>query len=324
MGIIGRNGAGKSTLLKILAGTTIASGGDVHTMGKVSALLELGAGFHYDFSGRRNIFLNGTILGYSRSEMRAKFDDIVSFSELEEYIDMPIKTYSSGMVIRLGFSIAIHTEPDILLIDEVLAVGDITFQKKCIRKLNDFRRAGKTILLVSHSLGDLGGFCDRVILISDGQIRYDGDTEMVIKRYISETEETSGQKLAMRFDVTGTEETKFEKRTGEIEILAVHLIDGKGKRIRSIRTGEQLQIIIEYIAHKPITNPLFRISFYRADGLFVHGTNTYRQGLDIGTVAGKGRLAVHYTEFSLLENTYYITVEICKNEYASSFAGTNI
>jgi len=324
LGIIGRNGAGKSTLLKILAGTTRPTGGEINVFGKVAALLELGAGFHPEFSGRRNIILNGTIMGYTRQEIYNKFDDIVSFAELEEFIDLPIKTYSSGMIVRLGFSIAINTNPDILLIDEVLAVGDIAFQKKCIRKLNELRRLGKTILLVSHSLGDLGGFCDRVILLSEGRIMYDGNTEQVIKKYLAIMGQDISESSSDEYDMLGIESTKFEKRSKEIEIGKVSILDIKGNQVSSINTGEQLQIIIDYKVNQKMSNPLFRMGFYRSDGLFVMGTNTYRQNINFGTIKKDGRLAVIFDTVNLLQGLYYITIEICRNEYASSLSGSTI
>ena len=184
LGIIGENGSGKSTLLKILAGISRPTAGEVLTQGRISALIELGAGFHPEISGRENIFINGVILGLSRKEIQAKYEEIVRFAELEEFIDNPVKSYSSGMFMRLGFSIAINVNPDILLIDEVLAVGDASFVPKCLDKINEFRRHGKTIIFVSHDLATVERICDEVIWIKKGLVEMRGYPKRVIDAYL--------------------------------------------------------------------------------------------------------------------------------------------
>jgi ABC-type polysaccharide/polyol phosphate transport system ATPase subunit len=183
VGIIGRNGSGKSTLLKIIVRVYKPSSGRVEVEGRVSALIELGAGFHHDLTGRENIVVNGALLGFSRREMREKHRDIVAFAELEEFIDTPIKQYSSGMLARLGFAVATEVDPDILLVDEILAVGDEPFQHKCLERMNNFRRQGKTIVLVSHDMGLVQSLCDRVLLLDHGHLHADGPPKQVITRY---------------------------------------------------------------------------------------------------------------------------------------------
>ncbi len=183
LGIIGRNGSGKSTILKIIAGVTAPTEGRVYVRGRVSPLIELGAGFHPDLTGRENIFMNASILGMSNAQVRERFQDIVSFAELWEFIDMPVKRYSSGMYVRLGFAVAVHCEPDILLVDEVLAVGDLAFQEKCLRKMKEFQERGVTIVLVSHSLEMVQEFCHRVIWLDEGRVRAEGPPEVVIPLY---------------------------------------------------------------------------------------------------------------------------------------------
>ena len=185
LGIIGRNGAGKSTLLKVLSRITEPSEGRVEIRGRVASLLEVGTGFHPELSGRENIFLNGAILGMSRREIKAKFDEIVAFSEVERFLDTPVKRYSSGMYVRLAFAVAAHLEPEILVVDEVLAVGDAEFQKKCLGKMHDVAAGGRTVLFVSHNLGAVSALCQRALLLSDGQLVFQGGTAEVTERYLS-------------------------------------------------------------------------------------------------------------------------------------------
>lgn len=200
LGVIGSNGAGKSTLLKIIAGTTKPTSGEVEVNGKISALIELGAGFHPEISGRENVFINGIMLGLSRQEVADRFDEIVAFAELEEFIDAPVKNYSSGMYMRLGFSVAIHVDPEILLIDEVLAVGDEAFVHKCLDKIAAFKRRGKTILLVSHGLDSVRQLCDRVIWMKDGNIQMSGDPPRVVDAYLEWVHRKEEQELAARHE----------------------------------------------------------------------------------------------------------------------------
>ena len=187
-GILGRNGSGKSTLLKLVAGITKPTTGAVSVHGRISALIELGAGFHPEISGRENIFINGIMLGLSKREIARRFDEIVEFAELRDFIDAPVKTYSSGMYMRLGFAVAIHVDPDVLLIDEVLAVGDESFSHKCLDKLSEFRRRGKTILLVTHALNLVERFCDDALWLDTGQARASGDPRRVVAAYITDVE----------------------------------------------------------------------------------------------------------------------------------------
>ena len=183
LGIIGRNGSGKSTILKLIAGVTAPSEGEIAVCGRVSPLIELGAGFHPDLTGRENVFLNASILGMSHKEVRACFDEIISFAELWDFVDTPVKRYSSGMYIRLGFSVAVHSDPEILLVDEVLAVGDAAFQEKCLAKMQEFRSLGVTIVLVSHSMGLVQDFCERALLLNVGHLLADGAPREVVQHY---------------------------------------------------------------------------------------------------------------------------------------------
>src|SRR5438105_3874842 len=196
VGVIGRNGSGKSTALKLVAGITKPSAGTVQVTGRISALIELGAGFHPEISGRENVFINGIMLGLSKREVEERFDDIVNFAELREFIDAPVKTYSSGMYMRLGFAVAIHVDPDVLLVDEVLAVGDEGFTHKCLDKFAEFKRRNKTILLVTHSLGLVERFCDEALWLDEGKKKGQGDPKRVIGAYMTDVERQEEQFLA--------------------------------------------------------------------------------------------------------------------------------
>src|SRR5690242_15456228 len=196
LGVIGRNGSGKSTLLKLVAGITRPTEGEVNVDGRISALIELGAGFHPEISGRENIFINGIMLGLTKREVTRRFDEIVEFAELQDFIDAPVKTYSSGMYMRLGFAVAIHVDPDVLLVDEVLAVGDEGFTHKCLDKFAEFKRRGKTILLVTHSLGMVERFCDEALWLDAGRIKGSGDPKRIVGAYLTDIEEREEHELA--------------------------------------------------------------------------------------------------------------------------------
>src|SRR5204863_9553122 len=195
-GIIGRNGSGKSTALKLVAGITKPTSGTVKVEGRISALIELGAGFHPEISGRENVFINGIMLGLTKREIQNRFDEIVDFAELRQFIDAPVKTYSSGMYMRLGFAVAIHVDPDVLLVDEVLAVGDEGFTHKCLDKFGEFKRRGKTILLVTHSLGLVERFCDEALWLDAGKVRGEGGPKRVVGAYLTDVERSEEKQLA--------------------------------------------------------------------------------------------------------------------------------
>jgi lipopolysaccharide transport system ATP-binding protein len=233
LGIIGRNGAGKSTLLKILSRITEPTIGRIRIRGRVAALLEVGTGFHPELTGRENIFLNGAILGMSRVEIRQKFDEIVAFSEVEQFLDTPVKRYSSGMYVRLAFAIAAHLEPEILVIDEVLAVGDAQFQKKCLGKMEDVsKQEGRTVLFVSHNTGIVSQLCNKAMLLDSGQIVMTGKTDAVIDRYVNQFED-------------GAPAIEREKRPGENQFTRAYMTDAKGDRRNEYRFDEEVVISVE-------------------------------------------------------------------------------
>ncbi|MBA3534265.1 MAG: ABC transporter ATP-binding protein, partial [Ardenticatenales bacterium] len=243
VGLIGTNGSGKSTALKMMAGILPPTGGEIVVNGRLSALLELGSGMHPDLTGRENIFLNGSLLGISNGEMQQLYPKIVSFSELGRFIDMPIKHYSSGMYMRLGFSVAVHVQPDILLLDEVLTVGDQSFQAKCLEHLYDMRRRGTTIVLVSHGLESLRTICTELIWLKDGELMQQGSPSTVSEAYLREIHRSTAQMQQGE----GAEEDSFLRwGSGELEIKNVRMVNGKGKATDTFLTGDSFKVEIDY------------------------------------------------------------------------------
>jgi lipopolysaccharide transport system ATP-binding protein len=300
VGIVGVNGAGKSTALKLITRIIEPTSGKVEVSGRVSALLELGAGFHPDLTGRENVYLNGSVLGMSRSEIRRKFDDIVRFADLESSIDIPVRFYSSGMYMRLGFSVAIHAEPEILLVDEVLAVGDYAFQLKCLRKADELRDQGVTILFVSHDMDAVRELCDRAIWLDGGGVRAEGDPEQVVEQYLrgfadGELAQIERGKKLSRGQRWGS---------GEIEITDVRFLDAKGREQTCFVTGEPLQVEMHYVAYKRVENPVFGMALYAGDGTWINGSNTYSAGCDLGWVEGRGKVLYGVEALPLLEGSY--------------------
>jgi lipopolysaccharide transport system ATP-binding protein len=237
VGIIGRNGAGKSTMLKVLAKITEPTGGRVQLKGRVGSLLEVGTGFHPELTGKENIYLYGAILGMDRWEVTRKFDEIVAFAEIEKFVDTPVKRYSSGMYMRLAFAVAAHLEPEILLIDEVLAVGDAAFQKKCLGKMGDAAGGGRTVLFVSHNMGAVSALCSRGVVLESGNIIYDGDSKTAVDRYFDTIENLTHMELSKRPDRTGSGACRFTRLTFE---------DADGRQLESIRSGQSVKILIDY------------------------------------------------------------------------------
>ena len=263
-GLIGENGSGKSTLLKCMARILRPEKGRITVTGKISALLELGAGFHPELSGRENVYLNGAILGLSRKEIDAKFDDIVGFAGLEKFIDTPVKNYSSGMYVRLGFSVAINVDPDVLLVDEVLAVGDESFQRRCDEKFAELKNAGKTIVIVSHALGTLRHLCDEIVSLEKGRVVARGEPGLVIDSYVERTHEER------RPDETGG--TRWG--SGEARVEKVELLSSGDRPVTRIRTGDAVTLRLHYETDEPVARPVFGIGITRIDGVHITGPNT--------------------------------------------------
>lgn len=304
VGIIGRNGAGKSTLLKVIGRVLRPTRGRVLIRGRVAPLLEFGAGFHPELTGRENIFLNGAILGFSRAQMQAKFDRIVDFAELRDFIDAPLRTYSSGMVARLGFAVATDIEPDVLIIDEVLSVGDAAFQLKSAERIQSFRATDATILLVSHNLASVEAMCDRAIWLERGQIVAEGAASSVVRQYRGDDTRAEAKRLA---EITKPAPTQ-RWGTGRIEIVAVRLKNARGEAATIFETGEALILEMDYHAHDAVSSPIFGMAIHRQDGVQITGPNTAFAGLTLPTLEGKGTVTYTVPYLPLLEGLYQVSV----------------
>jgi ABC-type polysaccharide/polyol phosphate transport system ATPase subunit len=310
--LIGRNGTGKSTALKLAAGIIQPTGGRVLVRGQVGALLELGAGFHPDLTGRENVYLNGSLMGMSRRQMDVYLDRIVAFAELERFIDAPVKHYSSGMYLRLGFATAIHIQPGVLLIDEVLAVGDVAFQHKCQQHIRQMQAAGVTILLVSHDLNAVRDMCARAIWLDGGRIQADGPADDVVTRYelaamaAEQVEGASQQPMATRVDGVGQpcDEPGARWGSGEVEITAVRFEDAAGYPQSVFVLGEPFVARMFYVAWRPVQRPVFGAAIYRSDGVHVSGPNTQLSGFDIDFVEGGGEVRYMVEQLNLLPGHY--------------------
>jgi lipopolysaccharide transport system ATP-binding protein len=350
VGIIGENGSGKSTTLKLISRILEPSSGSVSIKGKVSALLELGTGFHPELSGRENIFLNGSLLGMSRKEMAARYDEIVDFAEIGEFIDTPIKHYSSGMVMRLGFAVSIYVDPDILLTDEVLAVGDEAFQRKCLDHISTLRRRGVTIIFVSHALEAVRSLCRRVIWLDRGRMIADGPAGEVIDRYLTyenakhadrlrtgspgDTQPHTAAPMPMPsvaadeapeehedHENGSAEQVKSESEnikglpgsrwtTGEILISGVDFVDGEGESTTLFQTGQPLTIRIKYEAKRRLENPVFGLALYTENGTHINGPNTLFSGIEIPFIDGIGYVDYRVDELPFLTGRYSVTVAL--------------
>jgi ABC-type polysaccharide/polyol phosphate transport system ATPase subunit len=307
LGIIGPNGSGKSTVLKLITRILEPTSGRIDVQGRVSALIELGAGFHPDLTGRENVYLNGSLLGFSRKEMEAKFDRIVEFSELEKFIDVPIKHYSSGMHMRLGFAVAIHVDPDILLIDEILAVGDQAFQKKCLDKIAELKSRGVTILFVSHDLEAVRNLCSSAIWLENGMIQERGTTDRVIDSYLNNVTAVTEARLSQEQRI-GDNENRWG--SGEVEISDVKFLDAQGRERRAFKTGERMVVRLRYHAHTEVKRPVFGIAIYSSDGVHINGPNTKFSDYAVGSVAGSGEIDYIVEKLPLLEGSYELSAAV--------------
>jgi ABC-type polysaccharide/polyol phosphate transport system ATPase subunit len=310
-GIIGRNGSGKSTMLKLLAGIGKPSSGTVRVNGRVSALIELGAGFHPEISGRDNVFINGMMLGLTRREIAQRFDEIVAFAELSQFIDEPVKSYSSGMYMRLGFAVAVHVDPAVLLVDEVLAVGDESFTHKCLDKFADFKRQGKTILLVTHQLDLVQRFCDDALWLDHGVVRAQGDPKRVIDAYLLDVAGAENKALGDAGGATALAVANNETRWGsrEVEITAVELRGASGAT-HTFAAGEPAEICFHVHAAAPVTDFVFGIGIFNAEGVCCYGTNTQLEGATPGELRGDAEVRFAIESLDLVAGTYTLDVAV--------------
>ena len=344
LGVIGRNGSGKSTLLKLVAGITKPTTGSVKVNGRISALIELGAGFHPEISGRENVFINGIMLGLTKREITRRFDEIVEFAELKEFIDAPVKTYSSGMYMRLGFAVAIHVDPDVLLVDEVLAVGDEGFTHKCLDKFGEFKRRGKTILLVTHSLGLVERFCDEALWMDGGRKKSTGDPVRVVGAYITNVEKSEEATLAAAdarahgsattmspddpasavlpdhpiesaeapTDMFRATEGRWGSR--EIEITEVQLLGPDGTAGHVFHSGEPMTVRLQLRAPVAMEDFVLGVGIFNAEGVCCYGTNTSIEQLTAVTILGNAEARFDIARLDLVEGTYKLDVAIHKQD----------
>jgi lipopolysaccharide transport system ATP-binding protein len=309
LGLVGPNGTGKSTVLKLMARILEPTSGTVAVRGRVAALLELGAGFHPDLSGRENIMLNGSMMGFGRREMRSRLDRIVEFSELERFIDMPVKHYSSGMYMRLGFATAIHMDAETLLVDEVLAVGDQAFQNKCRDRIAELRKSGVSIVFVSHDSTQVRELCREALWLEGGTVRAYGPTDTVLEAYHSSVMEREEARFASEHDKEVDHGPSEGDRWGsrEVEIVAVDLLDAQGKPVYVVNPGSDVTIRVRYNARQVVESPVFGLAIHRNDGLHVNGPNTLDAGLDIERVYGPGAIYYRIPSLPLLSGTYEVS-----------------
>jgi ABC-type polysaccharide/polyol phosphate transport system ATPase subunit len=302
LGLIGGNGAGKSTTLKLMSRILTPERGRVIVDGRLSGLIELGAGFQPEYTGRENIYLNASLLGLTRKQINARLDAIVAFSELEEHIDSQLRTYSSGMQMRLGFAVAIHVEPEILLVDEILAVGDESFQRKCYEWLDGFRRRGGTLVMVSHNLGAIREMCDRAAWIAGGGVAALGPPADVVGEYLDAVRERRVEALGDAARPPG--------EVPAVELGLVRLLDARGRPAEELRTGDQLSVEIAWHCHRPLETPVFGVALYRNDGAYVYGTNTSVDGFEVAPIHADGTITLTYRSLPLLGGTYLLTVAV--------------
>lgn len=298
-GLIGENGSGKSTLLKCLAGIYRPDAGSVASVGTLAALLELGSGFHPELSGRENVYLNGTILGMNKKELDRKFDEIVDFAGIGQFIDQPVKNYSSGMYVRLGFSVAINVDPDILLVDEVLAVGDQAFQEKCMEKFADFRRSGKTVVIVSHAMSSMRALCDSAAWLKNGRLVELGPANSVVDTYVDE-----GHVDRVEVD-SGT-----QWGSGEARITKVELIDSSNQNTGRVRTGDPLTFRIHYRASERIERPVFGLALETLEGVYTWAHHSRDGGYVPDAIAGDGTVDLAVPHLALQAGAYDVMASI--------------
>ena len=305
-GLVGHNGSGKSTLLKCIGGILQPTTGRITTVGRLAALLELGAGFHPDLTGRENVYLNASILGMKRQEVQRRFDDIVGFAELEQFIDNQVKYYSSGMYVRLGFAVAINMDPDILLVDEVLAVGDEAFQKKCLDKVRTFQREGRTIVFVSHSPDLVRQVCNEAVALEHGRMLARGEPAEVIRVFREHL--MAGTTTVPDDEITGPVRTS--PLWGKVTVTDVEVTYPGSAGRTYLQPGEPLRVAISYHAHEPTGDVVVGVAFFHPNGHEVFGTNSQIAGRDLGVLDGPGRVVFDFGTVPLLDATYAITIGI--------------
>ncbi|MGC2657057.1 MAG: ABC transporter ATP-binding protein [Bryobacteraceae bacterium] len=309
LGIIGHNGAGKSTILKILSNITTPTAGKITISGRIAALLEVGSGFHPELTGRENIFLSGSILGMRRAEITSRFDSIVAFAELDRFIEIPVKRYSSGMFVRLGFSIAAHLNPDILLLDEVLAVGDRSFQQKCKQRIAELHRQGMTMIFISHDLGAVRDICSRALLLDRGQVEADGEPDEIIRKYAELT--TSHENFE------GSAQIRGEHRRAEL--TGVRFFNEDGERIENSITGQPFRCRVDYLVRQPVPGGAVAVYFCRANGEIATQFSTASDGETFDMNVGPGAVEFFCPQMGLKPEAFRIDISVEQPESKETF-----
>jgi ABC-type polysaccharide/polyol phosphate transport system ATPase subunit len=313
MGIIGPNGAGKTTILKLLSKVSFPTSGEIRVKGRMSALIELGAGFHPDLTGRENVYLNGAILGMRREEIRQRFDQIVEFAGIGKFLDTPVKRYSSGMYARLGFAIAAHVDPEILLVDEVLAVGDYAFQQKCHARMAELRQKGTSLILVAHNLEAIRQVCDRGLVMYRGENVFQGTAAEAVITYSDIL-----RKAARESQVAAPTEEGLSSRvmTFDAEIAKVTLVNGAGQPISVVRSGEKASAVVEVHFHQPVPEPIFSFTVRTPDGRVVYDTTTRWQGIETRDFAAGETVQVAFDlDMALLDGEYELGADVVATDF---------
>ncbi|MCC7201172.1 MAG: ABC transporter ATP-binding protein [Nitrospirae bacterium] len=323
VGIIGQNGSGKSTLLKIICGVTKPTSGNLKVNGRISSLLELGAGFHPDFTGRENVYMNGALMGFSKEEMEMRLPEIEAFAEIGEFIEQPVKHYSSGMYVRLAFAAAINVNPDILIVDEALAVGDAGFQFKCFFKLQELQSKQKTILFVSHDMNTIKKYCSKVVLLDKGQINFNGNPNEAVNIY-SKILFNSDKKSYSQNDIinegaqlsySSTENKEFRYGSREGEITDIMLFNSKDESVNVFTSGEKMTVRFQVFAKQDISNPVVAMTFKDIKGQEIYSTNSHFKGVDLPSLREGSEVEVSFSQvLNLIPNTYFISLGFVRME----------
>src|SRR4051812_42251273 len=296
-GLIGHNGSGKTTLLKTIAGILRPTSGAVRQRGRLAALLELGAGFHPELTGRENVYLNASFLGLSRKETDAAYEGIVDFAEIPDFMDNQVKFYSSGMLVRLGFAVAVHVDPDVLLVDEVLAVGDEAFQRKCLDRVREFQREGRTIIFVTHAVDLVRQICDRAVMLDHGVIHSEGAPDHVVRDF---------RLVMLQHDL----DYATDEGSKEIEIVSAELIGKDGTSGTVIHPGEELTIAVDLRSTAPVEDAVLSFALHDQDNKFVFGSNTDEHGVDLRWMEGKRRVRFRLHSVPFVSGKYWVTLGV--------------
>jgi lipopolysaccharide transport system ATP-binding protein len=324
LGVIGPNGAGKSTLLRLLAGVMRPSEGEVVVRGQIGGLLQLGVGFHPDLSGRENVFTNGIVAGLTSQEVAQRFDSIVRFAELENFIDNPLRTYSTGMRMRLGFATAAHTDADVLLIDEVLTVGDLAFQQKCLERIERYKSDGCAVVFVTHSLDEVLEHCERTLWLRGGEVAALGSSDVVIDQYRSEMSDETRRRTPPAIERSDPAKDALilnENRFGslEMEIERVRILDSAGSETEEVHGGSAVSVEISYHAPEPIASPIFSVSISNQNDVHCCDISTESSGLLLPILHGRGRMVLHLERIDLGAGIHFINVGVHERSWAYAY-----